>query len=187
MAARADGLKLTVAAGLALGSLLFVVLPVMYLFAEQNDEIDQSKHLLAICEAEKASRPQLEAQLAALRQREETAAGLVAGGSAALSAANIQSAMKSLVEAHGGKVRSVQNLPSTPSQGFEKIAVQYDLSIPVGGLKGLVYSIETHVPYLFLADVDIRTPEGWQNEGPLNAPPDLQIRWTVEGYREAGR
>jgi general secretion pathway protein M len=179
-----DGLKLTAIAAGAIAAVFFVLLPVGYLFTAQHDDIKQSKELLAVYRAEIASRDRLEDELAGLRRREAAGGGLVSGTSAALAAADIQSRMKAMIERHGGRVRSVQNLPAAPVKGFEKVSVRYDLSITAGGLKGLLYQIETGTPYLFLDDIDLRMPEGWQEEGPQNAPPEMQVRWTVEGYRE---
>jgi general secretion pathway protein M len=180
------GLPIAVLAATLAAFGLIVVVPVAALFADQSGEMDDSKQLLAIYQAEIASRPALEAELAAVKKREGATAGLVGGGNAALAASNIQNLVKPLVESDGGQVRSVQNLPSTPSGGFEKIGIRYDVSVPLGGLKDVAYRLETGVPYLFLDDVDIKIPESWQSEGSMSMPPDLQVRWTVQGYRWAG-
>lgn len=180
------GLPLAILAGVVAGFGLLVVFPVWEVFAAQSDDIAQSRRQLSLYQMEIASRPRLEAELAALNQREASSAVLLRGNSAALAAANMQSIVKPLIESHGGQVRSAQNLPSAPLGDLEEIEVQYDLSLPVGSLKEVTYQLETGAPYLFLDDVDIKVWESLQSEGSSAEPPNVQVHWTIAGYRWAG-
>jgi general secretion pathway protein M len=184
--AHGRGWPIAILAGIVVLLLIVVVLPVVETFGEQSDEIAQSQEQFAIYNSQIASRPKLEAQLTALNQREASTAGLLRGDSAALAAASMQSLVKALVERRGGQVRSVQNLPSQPLGGLEKIEVQYELSIPLGSLAGVAYQLETSVPYLFLDDVDVRSEEAWLPQDATGAPRDLHVQWTIRGYRWAG-
>jgi hypothetical protein len=163
-----------------------VVQPTWDAFADQDAEIAQSKLLLAAYEARIASQPLVEERLSELRQRESSATGVVSGASAELAAANTQAIVKALIEGEGGQVRSAQNLEPVTHDGFQRIDVQYDVSVPMTRLKDTAYKLETNVPYLFLDGIDMRAPESWQSEGAPNDPPNLEIRWTVRAYRWVG-
>ena len=179
---------------LALGLLLvaiaaawaMVIEPVADAFADQRDAIAQSHQLLAAYTRRIALRPAIEAKLAQLQQHETTATGLIGGASAELAAANIQNVVKALVESEDGQVHSAQNLAPVTADGFQRIEIQYDVSLPMTRLKSVAYRIETSMPFLFLDGIDMRAPESWQSPGLQLDPPNLEIRWTVRGYRWAG-
>jgi general secretion pathway protein M len=165
---------------------LVVVEPVADAFADQNEAIARSHQLLAAYARRIALRPAVEARLAELKSHEASSTGLIGGGSAELAAANIQNVMKALIESDAGQVHSAQNLTPVTADGFQRVEIQYDVAVPMTRLKDLTYRIETGVPYLFLDGIDLRSPENWQNAGVPGDPPNLEIRWTVRGYRWTG-
>ena len=165
---------------------LLVVQPVADAFASQSEEIAQSHGLLAAYERRIALRPAVEARLAEIRSHENSATGLIGGTSAELAAANIQNLVKALIESEAGQVRSAQNLAPVSADGFQRIDIQYEVSIPMTRLKSIAYRIETGTPYLFLDAIDLRAPENWQGIGLQMDPPNLEVRWTVRAYRWAG-
>lgn len=183
---RSRGWAMAILIGILIVLVMAVAVPVAGSFAEQSDEIEQSKSLLAAYRAEIAARPALEARLAALGRREASTSGLLRGDSTALAAANMQGLVTALVHQHGGQVRSVQNFPSAPAGGLEKIVVQYDLSLPLASLQNVIYQLETGQPFLFLDHVDIRPEEGGTLDGPGAAPRDLHVEFLIRGYRWAG-
>ena len=179
---------------LALGLLLVAVAgiwllgvePIAAAFRAQQDDIAQSRHQLAAYERRIALRPVIAARLADLQQRESSNSGVVEGTSAELAAAGVQNIMKALIESESGQVHSAQNLPAVTADGFQRIDIQYDATIPMTRLKNATYRIETSVPYLFLDGVDLRAPESWQ-VGPYQTDaPNVEVRWTVHGYRWVG-
>ncbi|MEI9997225.1 MAG: type II secretion system protein GspM [Rhizomicrobium sp.] len=165
---------------------LAVVQPIADAFAAQRDGIEQSRRMLAAYEGRIAMRPLVEAKLAQMRSRETGSTGLVGGTSAELAAANIQNVMKTLIESAAGQMRSAQNLAPVTSGGFQRIEIQYDLLLPMTRLKDMVYRIETVTPYLFLDSVDLRAPETWDASGLQLDPPNIDVHWTVRGYRWTG-
>lgn len=179
-------LALAILAGAVAAVWLVVVMPVTRLFAAQREEIAQSAQLLGAYQGEIANRAAIEARYAAIDATQASLGVLVRGENAQLAAANMQGLVKTLVEREAGQMRSAQNLASSRKNGFEKVSVQYDMSLPLSRLKDAAYRLETGTPYLFLDDVDIRMPESWQSEGAANDPPPLEVQWTVSGYRWAG-
>lgn len=180
------GWAAAILAGIVLIVLIVVVAPVAVSFAEQGDEIEQSRDQLAQYRALIASRPALEARLATIGRRDASMSGLLQGDSTALAAANMQALVTALVHRHGGQVRSVQNLPAASSGGLEKIEVQYELSLPLASLKGAIYQLETGQPFLYLDEMDIHPEESAALDGPMSAPRDLHVELLVRGYRWVG-
>ncbi len=179
-----------VALGLLLAAIaavwLAVVMPIADAFAAQREDIAHARQLLADYQRRIALRPAVEARLADLKQHEASSMGLIGGASAELAAANIQNLMKALIEAQSGQVRSAQNLTPASAGGFQRIDIQYDVTLPMTRLKDMTYRIETTLPFLFLDNIDLHAPEGWQTPGGPTDPPDLTVRWTVHGYRWTG-
>jgi hypothetical protein len=164
---------------------LAIVAPIADAFAAQSEDIAQSRLMLDAYARRIAMRPVIEAKLAEIRRRQTSSTGLVPGTSAELAAAGVQATVKTLIESDAGQITSVQNLPPTTKDGFQRIEVQYDLSVPMTKLRDVVYRIETAVPYLFIDGVELRAPENWQGAGVAMDPPNLQLRWTVHAYRWA--
>ena len=165
---------------------LLVIQPIADAFAAQAEGIAQSHSLLAAYERRIALRPAVEARLAELKSHETSAAGLIGGASAELAAANIQNLVQTLVESGAGRVHSAQNLTPVTADGFQRIDIQYDVSLPMTRLKNIAYRIETGTPYLFLDGIDLRAPENWESSGFQQDPPNLEVRWTVRAYRWTG-
>jgi Type II secretion system (T2SS), protein M subtype b len=166
---------------------LAVVQPIADAFAAQGEDIARAHQLLAAYDQKIAMRPIVEARLREMKQHEASSTGLIGGASAELAAANIQNIVKALIESESGQVHSAQNLTPVSDDGFQRVEIQYDLSLPMRRLKDATYRIETSVPYLFLDGIDMRAPENWQSMGGQALdPPNLEIRWTVHGYRWIG-
>jgi hypothetical protein len=178
------GILVLVIAALWLG----VIVPVSDAFDSQAEDIARSHRLLEAYTRRIAMRPAIEAKLAETRTIQAVAAtGLVSGASAELAAANVQGTVKTLIESGAGQITSVQNLAPANIDGFQRIDIQYDATLPMTRLRDVTYRIETAVPYLFLDAIDLRAPENWQQQGSATIdPPPLQVRWTVHAYRRAG-
>jgi hypothetical protein len=172
----AAALSLAVMAAAAFGAYWLV-------FGGDGDSADDTVRRLAVLRAQAAALPQVEAALTALRVQAEAQPGLLQGESDAVSQSAMQSDLKSLIEANGGEVRSAFALPPDAADGLALLSVQFDLTLPVSKLRGLIYAIESHVPYLFLSAVDIAAPQAWPSD-PKAAEPRVEVRWTVSGYRQ---
>jgi hypothetical protein len=175
---------------LALGAivLLFAVvvaLPVAALFRTQDDERAEALAQLAAYRAQDAQRPALVARLAALQQGAKSVPGLLTASSAALAQAQLQSDMKELIDRNGGALLSAQLLPPTKVKGFDSVAIEYDLTIPVSRFSSLVYAVETHTPYYFVDSADFVMPPNWR-PNPQGLDPSMEMRWTIHAFRWRG-
>lgn len=178
---RGRGWTLFAVLGVAVLVFCVVVTAVIEIFSQQHDEIVQASVDSASYRSLIAARPNLEREYGALERREAAAASLLHGESVALAAAEMQDLVKVLVERNGGQLRSAQLLSSPPANGLERVVVQYELSIPLGALKGVTYQLETGKPYLFLDEVEIR-PESYAG-ATSGTPANLNVEWTIHGYR----
>lgn len=171
----------------ALGILFLVVvaLPLAAMFRAQEEDREEALAQLQAYRAEEARRPALAARLAALQQGAKSVPGLLTASSAPLAQAQLQSEMKILIDHNGGSLLSAQLLPPTKVKGFDSVAIQYDLTIPLSRFTGLVYAVETHVPYYFVDSADLVMPPNWRPNSPTQDP-SMEIRWTIHAYRWQG-
>lgn len=175
---------------IALGAmcLLFVVLvalPAAALFEGQADDRHEALAQLAAYRAQEAQRPALAARLAALQEGAKSVPGLLTASSAALAQAQLQSDMKELIDRGGGSLLSAQLLPPTKVKGFDSVAIEYDVTIPLSRFSSLLYAVETHTPYYFIDTADFVMPPNWRPDI-RGQDPSMEMRMTVHAYRWRG-
>jgi Type II secretion system (T2SS), protein M subtype b len=171
---------------LAVGTLLLLTLiaaPVLSLFASQTNDLQGSINQLATYRAEIALRPLVESRLKDALKRSSTAPGLLHAANVALGAAEVESDFKSIVSANDGEIRSSQILLATKANGYEIVAIEYDLTVPMSRLRDLSYAVETHDPYLFIDHATISASQSSQSPA---ADFTLELRWTLRAYHWAG-
>jgi Type II secretion system (T2SS), protein M subtype b len=179
-------LALAILAAAMAVALLSVIIPVQRVVEAQQETMRQSLKLLAAYRKAAAERQGLERNLKEIRAAPGAVAGLVDGATTPLAAAKMQSEVKRIIEAHGGEIRSAQNLPSSVAGGFEQIAIRYDITLPMAALGQIAYEIETHKPYFFIDGVDIRAPETAPLGDKRGVDPELAVRWDIRAYRRSG-
>ncbi|MBV8978729.1 MAG: hypothetical protein JO261_07595 [Alphaproteobacteria bacterium] len=165
---------------------LAIGVPIAMAFQAQQDNIDDALQQWGTAGAEIATRAALESQLSSLNRRGASVPGIVEGGGTALAQARLQGDIKNIVEAAKGEVRSMQALPANQRGAFEVIAIQCDLAIPQTRIKDLTYAIAAHAPYLFVDQATIASPPS-NPDDPADRDVVLDVRWTIHGYRWAGR
>jgi hypothetical protein len=129
----------------------------------------------------------LQDRLAALQQSAQSVPGLLTGSSAALAQAQLQSDMKELIERNGGALLSARLLAPASANGFDVISISYDMTVPLGRFRTLLYAVETHTPFYFVNDADFIMPPNWKPGNAQNPDPAMEVRWTIHAYRWNGR
>ncbi len=175
---------------LALGvmTLLFVVVvgvPVVAVFRSQAEDRNEALAQLAAYRSQEGQRPVLAARLAALQEGAKSVPGLLTASSAPLAQAQLQSDIKALIDRNGGSLLSAQLLPPTKVKGFDSVAIEYDVTIPLSHFSSLVYAVETHVPYYFVDSADFVMPPNWRPNS-LRQDPSMELRWTIHAFRWRG-
>jgi hypothetical protein len=165
--------------------LALVALPLAAMFRAQAEDREEALAQLEAYRTEEARRPALAARLAALQEGAKSVPGLLTATSAELAQARLQSEMKGLIDKNGGSLLSAQLLAPTKVKGFDSVAIQYDLTIPLSRFSELVYAVETHVPYYFVDSADLVMPPNWKANS-SQQDPSMEMRWTIHAYRWRG-
>jgi hypothetical protein len=168
---------------IALALLFFVATPIAAAFEAQSEERADALDQFARFRAEVASQPSLQRALAAVRIQAAAVPGLLRSPTAELAGAQLQTAIKQIIENNSGQLRSSEALPPNRENGFDRVAIQCDLTVPAARLKDLLYAVEVHAPYFFIDRAEIDAPLTWQPDGTKTAQPMLEVRWTVHAYR----
>ena len=101
---------------------------------------------------------------------------------AALAASEIQEAAKSLIEAKGGKLVSMQVVPFKDDGGYRRVTVNIQFISNMSVLRKILYAVETVQPYLLLDNVSIRSQANALNKGAPVTEPELIAQFDVSGY-----
>jgi len=157
--------------------------PIALLFGAQMREMEEMAAQIGMYRARLAQLPDVEAQRAQLLQHADSEPGLIQAGDASLAAAELQRLVETLIQNHGGELRSTQPSPPEQIEGFEIVAVENAFSLPVTQFANLLYALETQNPYLFIDRLEVSGPPNWQSEVDNGQEPRLQLQWTVHGYR----
>lgn len=105
-----------------------------------------------------SEKPEIEKQLAALKEtRKADESKLVEGKTLSLAAAALQDMVKDIVTRGGGTISSQRVGKPETLGNFKVITVSIDTILPdPRALRDILYSIETQTPYLKIKQVDIR-------------------------------
>ena len=123
-----------------------------------------------------AEKPDLDKRAAALREMRETEdAKLLEGQTVSIVSAGLQDTIRSVVTGHGGSVLSERAGKAEDFGNFKTITVTVDTVLPdARGLADVLYSLETHTPYLLVKDVDVRVRN-------FKVPKELSVKFDVSG------
>lgn len=108
--------------------------------------------------------------------------------SPALAAAELQEQVKLILEAHGGKLNSIQILPHKDDGLYRQISVQLQLSASLAATKDMLYALESGRPYLFIDNFSARSTAGFGARAGVDPAiePDLIIQFELTGYALKG-
>jgi Type II secretion system (T2SS), protein M subtype b len=167
--------------------LLLIVVPLNVMFLMQRHDIEAAKQRIETVQARLQRLPELRRQYSALSANAASTPGLLTANSAVLAQAQLQSEMASIIAANGGTMTSAQILPPEKVRGFDKVAIRYDLTLPLSRLSNLLYAVETHAPYFFIGDAELLMPNQWSSDLAFMPDPVVEVRWVVRAYRWNGR
>ena len=141
---------------------------------ETNDKLDRYRRVAAM-------RPEVAKQLDSLRNK-DTRRFFLRSGAAALSAAEAQEAVRTLVEGSGARLISLQ-APAAKEEGrYRQVTVNVQMTANIFALRKILHSVETHTPYLFVDNLLVRSQvPGNFKPGP-GAEPEMFVQFDVYGY-----
>lgn len=160
-----------------------VAVPLTAAFDAQETRIERATALLARYEKALDDEPNLRAEIEALRQSDGSPDPFLKGVSSQIIAANLQNRIQTLVAGEPGDIRSIQVLPESEEDGFEKIGLRVTLTAGIPTMQKIFYDIETSVPALFIDNLDVRTNIRRRRRN-TESTNRVQIRFDVFGYRK---
>ncbi len=107
-------------------------------------------------------------------------------GAPALSAAEAQEALRSIIEGNGGRLITM-NAPTTKDEGrYRQVTVNVQMTGNIFALRKILNAIETNTPALFVDSMSMRSqvPANYR-PGP-GQEPDMFIVLDVTGYSIVG-
>jgi hypothetical protein len=162
---------------------VFVVEPVAAKFEGYDRSISQSRELLARYMGVAAAKAQLETKLEELRRAQSAAGRFLEGGSVQLVAAQLQNTVKTLIEANGATLQSIQVLPATDQDDFPKVIIRVNMNADTEALQKIFYALEAADPYLFLDNIDTRSRRvRARRRQHVPTEGKLQVRFDVYGF-----
>ena len=173
---------LLVAAALVVGA---IALPVWMLHRHYDTALEQAFGNLERYRRIASTRPEVQRQLEAMRAKDPRRYFL-RSGAAALSAAEAQEAIRSIVEANGGRLITMQ-APSSREEGrYRQVSVNVQLTANIGALRQILHAIETHTPYLFVDNLMVRSQVPGNFRPAPGAEPEMFVQFDVSGYSLTG-
>jgi len=175
------------AVALLLG-VLFVVYsltlaPVLGAYAQVNGAIAQTNELLVRYRQIASQRPVLEKQLERIAAKLLASGVYLEGDTDALAAARLQEIVNAKVESGGGRVRSVQILPSKADGDFRRVGVRVQMSGNITAVARILYAFEAGDTYLFVDNIEVNNRKSRRRRnGDENTDPELLIRLDLTGY-----
>jgi general secretion pathway protein M len=138
------------------------------------DKLDRYKRVAAM-------RPEVTKQLEALRNK-DTRRFFLRSGAAALSAAEAQEAVRTLVEGSGARLISLQ-APAAKDEGrYRQVTVNVQMTANIFALRKILHALESHTPYLFVDNLLVRSQvPGNFKPGP-GGEPEMFVQFDVYGY-----
>lgn len=177
------------AVGLLVAAVLAVValiaIPVWLLNRHYDVALDDAASRLDRYRRIATTRPQVARQLEAIRAK-EARKFFLRSGAASLSAAEAQEAVRTIVEANGGRLITMQ-APSVRDEGrYRQITAAVQLTANIFALRKILNAIESNTPYLFLDNLVVRSQvPGNFRPGP-GAEPEIFVSFDLSGYAQTG-
>lgn len=132
-----------------------------------------------------ATRPEVARNLEAVRAKDSRKFFLRAGGTA-LSAAEAQEAMRTLVEGAGGRLITTQVLPAKDEGAYKQITVNVQLTSNIVALRRILNTIESGTPMLFVDNLLVRSQVPATFRPGPGAEPEVFVQFDVYGYAAPG-
>ncbi len=159
---------------------VWIVEPIATAYADTEAAIADTRALVERYDRLAAARASLEAQLAAIEQKPDTAAYYLSGATDALAAASLQARVTALVEGSGAALLSIQTLTSTEDRGLRRVAIRLQMTAEIAPLVRVLHGLETGIPLLFVDNLELQSqaaptlePDSAQARAPLVVGFDL--------------
>ena len=159
---------------------VWIVEPIAAAYANTEAAIADTRDLVERYDRLAAARTSLEAQLAAIEQKPDTAAYYLSGATDALAAASLQARVTALVEGSGATLLSIQTLTSAEDGGLRRVAIRLQMTAEIAPLVRVLHGLESGIPLLFVDNLELQSqaapaiePDAAETSAPLIVGFDL--------------
>src|SRR5437660_4455887 len=139
----------------ALAIAAFVVMPVRAFFAQRAAQIVSQRALLARFTAIAAQQSRVQTAAQEADAQVEHGEFLV-GTNEGVIVADLQTRLKTMVEAAGARLRSVQSLPPKMREEVRYVGARLDVYGPIAAIQRTLHAVEAGTPYLFVDAAVVR-------------------------------
>jgi general secretion pathway protein M len=162
-----------------------VAVPTWYFYNRYDRELADRREKVERFGRIAGTRADIARQLEAMRAK-DTRKFFLRSGAPALSVAEAQEIIRGMVESSGGRLITMQALPSKDEGRYRQVSAQVQLAANIHALRKILHAIETHVPLLFIENLMVKTQvPGNFKPGP-GAEPEMFVTFDVHGYSLAG-
>lgn len=187
MASSPPWLRRSAAIGLLVAILLavygIVVGPILAAYSRVDEAIAETEELLARYQQIAAQRDALASQLAQLATRQTRSGIYLPGETDALAAAQLQDIVNRTIDGGGGRLRSVQILPSQSDGDFRRVGVRVQMTATIASLARILYTFEAGDTFLFIDSVDVSNRQARRRRNATaEQDPELLVRLDLSGY-----
>jgi general secretion pathway protein M len=151
----------------------FLVMPVQAFFAERDAQIVSQRALLARFAAVAGLQTRVEAAAREADAQVETGEFL-AGSNEGVIVADLQTHLKTIAEAGGARLRSVQSLPPKTRDEVRYVGARLDINGPLAAIQRTLHALESGTPYLFVDAAVVRVAPPTNAQVP-NATPQEPV------------
>jgi general secretion pathway protein M len=183
--ARSRQLAVGLLVAVALAVVAAVAIPVWMLHRHYDTALAEDRDMLERYRRIASTRPLLKRELDAMRARDPRKFFLRSGG-AALSAAEAQEVLRSLVESSGGRLISMQAPASKDEGRYRQVTVNAQLTANIFTLRKILFAIESGTPFLFIDNLMVRTQVPGNFKPAPGAEPDMFVSFEIYGYALTG-
>ena len=176
---------IVVAVAAMLVLVIFIAGPWWYLSQRYGSAIDDAASRLERYVGIAGMRDSLQQKAVAVRGLEANR-HFLKSTNPALAAAELQEQVKSILEANGGKLNSIQILPHKEDGPYQQISATLQLNAPLSAVKAMLYALESGRPYLFIDNLSIRVQNIGIARTDPNAEPDLFVQFDIVGFALKG-
>ena len=146
--------------------------------ADLGDKHDRYKRIAG-------SRASATAQLEAMRAMEPRKSFL-RSGAPALSAAEAQEALRTIIESNGGKLITMQAPVAKEEGHYRQLTVNVQLTGTIFALRKILNAIESNQPALFVENLQLRSQVPANFKPNPGAEPDIYMQMDVSGFSITG-
>ncbi len=132
------------------------------------------------------TRPQVQKLLDEVKGK-ASAQNFLKNTSPALAAAEIQEVAQTVIEAHGGKLTSMQINPHKDEAGYRQVSLNVQLTGTIAAIQKIFYDLEIARPYLFINNVSLRSPLSRFSRPTPGVEPEFTVQFDLTAYAIGGK